>query len=302
MFYNDLAQLDFASAAKNATPEELLEDLRVTHVQMQALCTADVGLEMVDIRRGYDYLKSLVTKSRAFVAGLKEQNEELHVPLIFKREMKLLTQVSGQNYMTLRPIELYKPLGMSVSFLTMTDVFLKYAQLFDNIEKEQFTNLSRWISNLLTNPQDMAKLAPKSVMQIDPPDDIIKDFKRCFEGKDGVDRDSFGALFARLNDVNEVCGRIEKLTTIFNKKNYTRFNEHLEGVIKLVDELVESSKREPENFPVSKPVAEAFATSIYNLAQLVNCYSLYLTKLLAVITALKDNGDRLEELISGTKK
>jgi hypothetical protein len=302
MLYDNPALLDFSSTATNSSPDALLEELRVSYVQMQALCTTDVGLEMVDIRRGYDYLKSLVTKSREFVAGLKEQNEELHVPLIFKREMKLLTTVAGQNYMALRPIELYKPLGLNVTFLALTDVLVKYMPVFDKLEEEQFSALSKWITNLLTNPMEMAKLAPKSVLQIDSPDDIIKDFKQCFGGKDGVDRESFGALFGRVNDVSTVCDRVEKLTAVFNKKNYRRFNEHLEGVIKLVDELVESSKRDPEAFPVSKPVAEVFARTIYNLAQLVNCYSLYLTKLLALITALKDSGERMEEVLGIAKK
>lgn len=277
--------------------DALLADMKMTLRTMEVMCISEVGLEMINVKEGYTYLKSLATKAKSFVAGIKEQQESLFIPVVLKKDFGFDKVLGDNNYLTLKPIEIYKPLGLSGTFLELTTVFNKYTSLFEGIEANQFKTLSIWITNLLTNPQEMAKLTPKNILRFNHPDDVIKDFKPLFMAKEGVDVGNFGLLFKRNQDVTTVLEHLEKLTLIFNKKNYTRFNEQLEGVVKLIDELIENTKRDPETYPMSKPVAQEFAVTIYNLAQLVNCYSLYLTKLLATITAMRDNGKRLQEIM-----
>ena len=275
---------------------ELLNDINHTLTYLKLEYHSETGLEFINLGRGLKYLKQLANKTKKFIDLNKKENEKLHLKVFDKQKYPLYELVKDTNFLELKDVAIYKPIGLSSTFLELVTLFDKYQDTGIRLDETHLKPFNVWLITLISNPDDLSKLTSKDILRFNKSQDIIDEFAKCFKGKDGLDSGRYGELLKRNKDWDEIENLTGTLTELAASKNMKTINESLDNAVTLVNDLIENIQTNT-TIDVSKVVLKELSESIYNLAQLSNISSLYLTKLTATVQALEDNHSRLQECL-----
>ena len=279
------------------TKEELIKEIEKNKQFLYLEYHSDVGLEFINLDRGMKYLKKLADKTKKLLALNKEQTKKLHLDRFHKDQTPLYDSIKDYSYLELKNVEIYKPVGLSCTLLELATLLDKYQDNGIRFDEVNLNPFNSWLIKLMNNPDDLSKLSAKDVLKFSKGDDIVKDFAKCFKGIDGVDRDKYHKLLKRNKDWDELSTIMDSLTELAEKKNLNDLDEALNNTVEMVNTFIDYVGND-SSLTISKPILKELSEAVYNLAQLSNVSSLYLTKMVSLVKSMQDNSKRLEEIRS----
>lgn len=298
MFTDATFYLDLEKPVKTITDLEVaLEDLSSYNRSLQVeIGHNQIALEMINFNDAMKYLRTLTAKVGLVHKLTREKTE--FAPTI---EVYTAKQLAAQktfldvNFADVRKVQIYKPVGLSVTFLELIGWLKDYQELFAKLPETAMVPFIRYLRTTIEDPTELRGL-PKEMVKLDDPDAISKELGKMFRAPEGVDVGEMGQLLRRMRDIPEVHKGVEELTTRFNAVGRDDILNSIDVVLKTLDEMALMFKN--EGITPSKAFVSAVADHTTKLAKLAAGYSLYTGKLLALSEAMSDNVSRFKEIES----
>lgn len=260
-----------------------------------------IALELINFGDAVKYLKNLAAKVKLVNKFTKEEVKFL--PLINHTPSKALfvsDYFKDLDFTEVRKVQIYKPIGLSSTFLELTDLLETHKDLFLNLEKLALIPYTRYIRQVIEDPTEVVGI-PRELTRLPEAEKIDKQFGKLFGDSAGVDVIELGKAVHRLKDFDTLAVKVDELTNEFSKVDRDSIFKSMEILVASIDELITMFQKH-EDYKPSKGFVTSLADQTTLIAGLTASYSLYSAKLIAIDKAAKDNVVRIKEVTEKIKK
>lgn len=271
-----------------------LKELQLEKAILDSNCIqTSAGLEAIDPKAFLKHLLKLTEKSGALVKFILN-NKDVTIDYININDFKLDPKVLATPYTRSSNNIVFIPPGL-VKLQSEFCEFLianKKAMLeTDSVLLDANTIFSEYTSK----PEDLMKIDIKRIPQLENIGELPKEFGKFFSGSSDSDRMIMSSVYRSYTDYNLVSEQLSNLTKEFSNISLKDIKVRVDDVFSTLDYI--SDQIESKNIDVAKPTAKALGGLIYNLADWVATYSLYLTKLSSASIAHQDTTKKLNGLV-----
>ncbi|AFI55347.1 hypothetical protein TSMG0064 [Halocynthia phage JM-2012] len=271
-----------------------LHELKHEQEILNSFCyQGEVGIEAINPKSFLRQLKRMSDKSSALVDKLLSRSE-VAIEYTGKSVYALDSKVLKSPFTTTSSNIIYVPVGFTGKMNDFVE-FL-FAHQDDMFRTGSVLNTANGIfSQYASKPDDLMKVDAKSIPELQTLKEIPSQFHDFFVGQEGNDRAVMLDVYRSYGDFNNVTEYLEKLTKKFSNIKLSEIRKSVNDFYETLDYI--TTQIDDGNVEVSKQTAKKIGSLIYNLADWVAVYSLYLTKLLSVVNAHKDSAEKLNDLV-----
>lgn len=294
--FNSFGLEDDQTVKPQTTPvvEEKKTELEQIQIASEAIS--------VEAFAGFDALKSAIEKVPSLLSKVtgfisNKFTKDAEVKNIYNQTT--IGRISrSANYLAYSKMRVYKSVGQKVKTLKLVNVLnVGYDTVVFPFVKTELVNAERIIANLAANPHEMKSIRFSDIISKTLDANYkqnVKDLSNCFDGKDTSSQEEFGKLYDRMVDFEEVAKTLTKLNEDVYKINIDDVMGLSERLIASFNVIVKSIETKEPGFEMSANVVKALAETCYQLAAMLEYYSVYLYKLRECTVAVKDTVDCLK--------
>lgn len=203
------------------------------------------------------------------------------------------------HYIDLALIEVYVPVGLTVSYREAIDVLSSVQAQVSTIETRLLTPFNRWLGELMNRPSALAELSGQKQFQFLDCEALNHTLNQLFDSQSLSDKATYQAVIARQADWPVVIDQLKALIAQHNALKSLTLSDGVKAISERVDRLLPILKQ-PEHLAIlSEGNKMAFANAVYDIAQEVTLY----TRLNFIITSLRkavhDSFQKLKEIGRG---
>lgn len=272
----------------NITKE--LKGLKLDLSLLESHCLqTEAGLEAIDPKIFLSQLQKLTSNSTKLVKYILS-TRDVTIKYIPSVTFNLNKQVLKTPYATSARNVLFIPISFVGHISTFAEFLTSYKTMMLTTN-QALVDANKVFSEYIVEPKNLSKLDPKRVPSLEKVKSLPKEFGEFFTGKDGNDRAVMEEIYQSYSNFNLASETISKLTETFNNVKLSDIKKNIDSFYETLS-LINSKLVSGETM-ISKPTAKAIGGLIYNIADWVSLYSLYLTKLNALSIAHHDNTKKL---------
>lgn len=251
---------------------------------------------------GAESLKAAVEKLPALLTNVSDFiknrfSKDSNVRGIHKPP-SILKMSKSNNYLVYSKMRVFKSVGQKAKMMELVTVLEEafYSVVLPSF-KTELPAADVQLAKLATNPNELKSyrfdgFIPKRTMS--SYEESVKKIGACFDGKDTSHEAMFGDIYDRNADFEAVIDMVSKLneeTYKLNINDVLGLTERLNGSFSSIVRGIESN--EP-GYEVSPVVVKHIADVCFQIASLLEFYTVYLFKLRECSTAVKDTVDCLK--------
>jgi len=242
-----------------------------------------VGNESISPQTFVSVLTTLNQRSRAVINKLLDDNP-VHVKARRLEEYDLGDSGDLVNWMDMGKTHGFKVVGSSSSNYELAEFLLSI--------KEDMTQCgialktaNATLSGYIMNPDGLSKFSGVTAVNSDRIKTLLDEFKKHFDGTEGLDRHLLRELYPSYKGYNKTSSHIVSLTEEFDDAGIEDMKRQLDALDDTLKNLIETIKAHS----LGKEAAKRIGSTVYNLADWVAIYSMYLAKLISLEKAHRDN-------------
>ena len=282
--------IDVASSDE-VNPEQQLEEIRVA---AEAISTeAFAGLD--SLKTAIEKVPALLSKVSGFITN--KFSKDVIAKGIYKPEV--IGRISrSSNYLAYSKMRVYKSVGQKCTTPHLVNVLNEsLTSTVSVFLKTELPRAESIIANFAANPTEMKSVRYQDIISkaLDANYKAsVKSLADCFDGKDTSSEEEFGKLYERNADFEhsvKELSRINDEVYKLNMEDVLRLTDRLNGSFHIIVKAIDN--QEP-GYDVSPNVVKTLADACYQIAALLEFYSVYLFKLRECTVAVKDTVDALK--------
>lgn len=205
---------------------------------------------------------------------------------------------ANSNYLAYSKVRVFKSVGQKSKTIELVNVL---RDGFDSVVypfvKTDLVTAERTIAHFAANPFEMKSVRHQDIISktLDASyKQNVKNLSACFDAKDTSSEAEFGVLYDRMADYQTVVKELSKLNEDVYKININDvlgLADRLNGSFSAIVNAIENSQ---PGYEVSPNTVKVLSETCYQLAALLEYYSVYLFKLRECTVAVKDTTDILK--------
>ena len=209
--------------------------------------------------------------------------------------MKLFSD--NKSYVDLRKMEAYVPPGLSVDYLTYTEVLKDGAKQMQTIRQDVLTPFSAWLASKLGNPSSLAALTVNlkiDGVHLHSVEKLEKRIQSCFNPN--VKQESlttYGAVVRRNADWVLLQKDMEHLNSAFSPDQHREIVELVNRCTSQIDTLMRRMEEEPDVYKISPPAVAALANMCYQIARELEFYGMLRNRIKELSHAIDTTSQKL---------
>jgi hypothetical protein len=193
------------------------------------------------------------------------------------RDKSIVSMLSTGSYVILSDKRIVVPVGFNTTLLKHLEKQIIIASAFDGMVENFLTPLERYIGLMLAEPSALASNRSndylggfKSIHVEKLKELYAKDFS-----KDRAERRPYGTLIERLGDWPAVIKTYNELVMKMQAVPRSAVQAKLDTIVPLIDLIVQRIEEDPSVYKASGVTTKTLSEFIYNLAQLIEFYSVF---------------------------
>lgn len=205
------------------------------------------------------------------------------------------------NYIKLSVVQVYRPVGLTVSYLEYMDTLEAAFDFTAEIEQDLIATIESTVMNYLNNPSTLtASTVPRSKNKYftTKVDEFGVPIGECFDPKDRSDKYAYTQAFHRNADYDPAMARMNRLKTRVGAVSIDRLTKRIDNIFKMVDELAKNIRTIEHYKQMTKPVATRLAEDIACCAVWVEFFAVLLRQITVLNVAMQDTNKHLKKLSS----
>lgn len=271
--------------------QTILSGIKVDQ-ELVTIQMSKAGTEAISIKSLRGHIQDMTSKSRELLLFLSNLTGA-KVTELYPLDYRLNKDVLNGRYALVADKVVYKPVGFSgeiLEFLTYLD-----SKSETMIECQDSVRAAKRIfASYINNPAELTKVTTGKLPALVKTKDMLEEMSEFFEGKEGLDREGFGVLYRRFADFNKSTDVLIDLSKKFKDASVTKMKTEADELYEILDRL--DKVIDEEAIRLSPSAAKAIAAVIYNIADWLGVYSLFITKLIAVAHSHRDTAQKLNSL------
>lgn len=241
-------------------------------------------------------LKAIPQRLPGFVASVKDFISGIlgaDAPLVstFSPDRQMNDTLRKHTYANLMYLKVYVPAGLKVTYLQYLSVLSKGQDVVDRMLNDTLAPAQVWIGHLLTDPSKLKSiLGDKSFKDIYFPDleKLKKANAACFDARSVHTTVSFDDALKSNREWDEVSRQLVNLQTRYNAVSRKAIIDATTDLVESFDKLLHHVETEPELYQMSGANLKALSEVAYQLAQIVEFYSVHSYQLMQLSNAIID--------------
>lgn len=209
--------------------------------------------------------------------------------------------LTNVNYIKLSVVQVYRPVGLTVPYLSYMDALERAFDFTADIEEELLGTVESALMNYLNNPSTLtASTVPRSKNKYftTEVDKFGEPIGECFDATDRSDKYAFTEAFHRNSDYDPAMTRMNRLKSRMEAVSTRRITARVDRIFKMVDELAKNMRNIDHYKQMTKPVATRLAQDIATCAVWVEFFAVLMRQILVLSVAMNDTTKHLKKLSS----
>jgi hypothetical protein len=284
---------------------------------MSAIELVKTPVTLESLRRDYEMislesmtltqtLKALPHRLPEFVADVKNfifnMSAAKDAPLLAAIDTRLMERMlPKQNYVHMSDVTVFVPPSMNVEWNVYLDALSTSQTLVDGLLNETLSPALRYISVMLTQPENLASVRGKASeynIVFHDIEAVRKKIAACYS-KSGADaKVRYGDVFKNNNDAliamkrtNELC---EAMAKINRQEVITAVNE----ITDAMDKLLIRMKQYPDQYKMSGATMNDISKLAYNLGAEIEFFAAHVYMVQSASQAMLDSKDKIEAVLT----
>jgi hypothetical protein len=272
--------------------------------QLQLQCQT-ISLEALDGPMG---LYNAIEKLPPFLADVKSffqkavAEPNIEIPSTYS---KLAKKIATARYTDLTMLRVYVPAGLTIPYLDYLESLTSAEETILKIPADVLNPFSFYLAQLLTNPGELSSQRPVSNVKGFHVPDVDALNKKIMKGVNGADKTSerpYGQMVKRNADWGQIEKMLEDLNHHMVAEDRKGVVAKVEEITSLVDTLIARIQNKEEGYDVSGQTVGALAKVCYEVAQVLESYSVYVYQLRLTTVAIEDTQQYLDKVIDNILK
>lgn len=263
------------------------QDLNVLQIGAEA-----ISLEFMATPEGFKTAIQNISTQLSNISGfIRNKFSRDHLPQnIFKND-QIKRAGSEKNYLVYSKMRVYKSVGQVCKTVDLVRVMSSiFSSTILPFIKEDLPRIEVMLANLATNKDELRSVRHGDIISktfYSTYESNLKALSVCFNAKDGGASAQFGDLFERYADYETSCNDINEISDSLYKLNIDKVIHYTDKMDSSVQIIIQNINN---GYEISPIVIKALADSTYQLAMLLEFYSIYLYKLREINVSLRDTG------------
>lgn len=244
-------------------------------------------------------LEGFFGDTKDFIASLNIFSSE---PLsITVSKSKVIPAIKEAKYTSLMPIKIFKPSGMTSTYLDTLKAFKLSEGNVLKYQKEVLEPFNRWLLIVLSNPQKLSSFVGSKTIDgfhIHEFDDDLLRLNKYFSGKESDTEGTFGSLFARNADYEASAILIDELNKNVLGMSMLTIKNLITNIAVNCDKLVVKLNEKPDEYKISGNTMKSLVEITYHMAKEAEFVSIYCYLLKSLLQSFKDSEEHLEKVLN----
>lgn len=247
-----------------------------------------------------NYLHNMKEFMHELVSPMRDAEKNL-VGFVQDRDANKL--VDHTNYMSLKDIDVFVPAGLSVTYSDHIDALEKSQAAIAGIITKTISPAIAFFGVLLGSPETLSSVTRQSqedTIKFNTKEIALakKEIASCYGNDMNQSRRPFGKVFTRNREWEECTKRLETLTTQLAELSPRAVTDKVDELVSLLDRLIIRMEQSPEVYKVNGVTGTAMARIVMGIGEEVEYYASHVHLVQVASQVMKDNGDRLKEILS----
>lgn len=233
-----------------------------------------------------------------FITNLTAE-EAPRLELVDSRKVEKL--LAKTNYATLRPVTVFTPVGLKVSYLEYIEALEEASAITTKLTSECLNPFNVWLAVQLSNPTALSSLRSG----LDIPGFVVHDISevqrklgKCFSQGGVSSQYTYGQSVARNADWHACDVRINNLVTKHSSINPSEVVRLVQEVTANLDKLLLRLSEEPEIYKLSGVTLDTISKLCYTIGVEIEFFSVITYQLQAMQVAFADSCKRIETVLT----
>lgn len=251
-------------------------------------------------------LKALPHRLPEFVADVKNfifnMSAAKDAPLLAAIDTRLMERMLPKhNYVHMSDVTIFVPPSMNVHWNDYLDALSTSQTLVDGLLEETLSPALRYVSVMLTQPENLASLRSKtgeySIVFHDI-ESVRKKLAACFS-KTGADtKVRYGDVFKNNNDALVAMKRTNDLCESMAKINRQDVIQTVNEITDVLDKLLIRMKQYPDQYKMSGATMNDISKLAYNLGAEIEFFAAHVYMVQSASQAMQDSKDKIEAVLT----
>lgn len=209
--------------------------------------------------------------------------------------------LSRTNYIKLSAVQVYRPVGLKVSYAEYLDELEAAFGFMEAMNDELLGTVEGSLMNYLNNPSMLSASAvprTKNKYFTSKVERYAEPIGKCFDVHIKSDKYHYNEAFRRNGDYEETCLRMNRLKSRVDAISLSTIKDRTGRIFKMVDQLAEQIRQIPHYKQMTRPVATRLGEDISTCAQWVEFYGVLIRQIHVLSVAIADTNKHLKKLTS----
>ena len=207
------------------------------------------------------------------------------------------------NYIKLSVVQVYRPVGLIVSYGEYLTVLEEAFSKTKDIDNELLKPIEASLMNMLNNPSTLGAAAvsrAKNPFYLMNVDDFGKAIGECFDPEQKNDRYAFTEAYNRSDEYEESSVRMNRLKSACDSVSLDGIRKRTESIFTMVDMLAKNIREIEHYKQMTKQVADRLATDIQQAAVWVEFFAVLVRQIHILNVAMHDSAKHMKKLSKKT--
>lgn len=207
--------------------------------------------------------------------------------------------LSRVNYIKLSVVQVYRPVGLVVSYGEYLSVLEEAFQKTKSIDVVLLKPIESFLMNILNNPSMLGASAiprdknPFYALKVDV---LGKAIGECFDAHQKSDRYSFCEAYLKTDEYESTASRMNRLKSEVDSVSLKAIRTRTESIFAMVDQLSRNIQEIEHYHQMTKQVSDRLARDIQMAAIWVEFYAVLIRQVYVLNVAMKDSAVHLKKL------
>lgn len=203
------------------------------------------------------------------------------------------------NYIKLSVVQVYRPVGLIVSYgeyLTVLDEAFQKTKAIDDVLLKP---IESFLMNILNNPSMLGASAvprDKNPFYTLKVDELGKAIGECFDPHQKNDRYSFCEAYLKTDEYESTASRMNRLKSEVDSVSLKAIRTRTESIFSMVDQLSKNIQEIEHYRQMTKQVSDRLARDIQMAAIWVEFYAVLVRQVYVLNVAMKDSAAHLKKM------